>query len=97
MYLKMATNLADLCLERHIYRWKFRPKVHYLDHQISELVFLWNPKFWMCFMDEDFIGKIANLGSKCHAATVASSTLLRYLILLLSRMRRRGVQSNAKL
>ena len=70
-YLKSAMLLADYCLARGIMRWKYRPKLHYLDHQIDELLDGWNPRFWQCWMDEDFMGKVASLAGHCHPRTCA--------------------------
>jgi len=72
LYLKCSMNLADLCLEEKIFRWKFRPKTHYMDHQVDELLQGgWNPRFWQCWMDEDFMGKVALLACKCPKTNTA--------------------------
>ncbi len=75
LYLKTSMLLADGCLARGVFRWKYRPKLHYLDHQIDDVRSEWNPRFWMCFMDEDFMGKLSKLGSKCHAKTISLRAL----------------------
>jgi hypothetical protein len=64
-------------------RYKLRPKLHYLHHAIIDLQKTrLNPFFSTCFLDEDYMGKIKALSSKCHASTVVHRTLQRYLILL---------------
>ena len=68
-YLKSQILLAELCLKRVQLRWKYRPKIHFLDHQVDEILGGWNPRFWQCWMDEDFMGKIAVLASRVHPRT----------------------------
>ena len=64
-------------------RYKLRPKLHYLHHAIIDLQKTrLNPFFSTCFLDEDYMGKVKALSSKCHASTVVHRTLQRYLILL---------------
>lgn len=49
-YLKSAMLIADLAVLNRVLRWKFRPKLHYLDHQFREMhEFGWNPRFFQCW------------------------------------------------
>ena len=90
LYLKSQVLLADLCCRHGVLRWKLRPKLHYLDHQVEDIrLYGWNPKFWECWMDEDFMGKIALLSGKCPATNTALRTILRYIVLFWARARKR--------
>jgi len=88
-FLKSAIMLADLALTNLVLRWKHRPKLHYLHHQVGEVKFGFNPRFFNCFIDEDFVGKMSSLASKTHKTTTAYRTMLRYMILLFCRTRKR--------
>ena len=74
LYVKTAFLLAELCVNQKILRWKFRPKVHYMQHTIDDVGrYTLNPRFFMCWLDEDFMGKIAALCSRCHAGNISYS------------------------
>ena len=91
-YLKSYKQLALLALSTGALRWKVRPKCHYLDHSLRDMrKYRWNPRFFACWCDEDYMGRITRLASRCHRSTVTSTALLRYFILLAHRW----MQANA--
>lgn len=72
LYLRASFAAAELCARHKILRWKFRPKSHYLDHQFLEISQTnQNPRFFQCWLDEDFMGKMSNLAGKTHAGNVS--------------------------
>jgi hypothetical protein len=59
-YCELAYQAAHATPQ--IFRYKYRPKLHYLEHQLIELRRnRFNPNYCSNFMDEDYIGKIAKL------------------------------------
>ena len=61
--------------------WKMRPKAHYIAHQLVDMqATRENPRHQMCFVDEDFLGKVKRLASKCGKATVTRRALQRYIL-----------------
>ena len=70
-----AVTVRDLMLYQII------PKHHYAWHQIEFLrINRMNPKHHHCFMDEDFVGRIANLASRTSSRTVITRCMQRYLL-----------------
>ena len=74
-YQVLANRAADL----HEPLYKMRPKYHSLDHIVRELVNKENPRFFMCFGDEDLMGKIARVAFKTHPSNISRATLMRYV------------------
>ncbi len=62
--------------------WKLRPKFHALSHMtlFMEVTHL-NPRFWACWMDEDFMGKCRQMcqRTKARGDVVSRAALVRYL------------------
>ena len=61
--------------------WRLKPK----HHQILELLHETNatalsPSLYWTFGDEDFVGKVSVIASRCHRRTVSVRTLQRWLI-----------------
>ena len=58
-FLEIYTNLAQADFDNGIRGWKLRPKFHSLQHTF-EYAYLTreNPVKHMCFIDEDFMGKV---------------------------------------
>ena len=71
---------AQLCL------YKLRPKFHYFAHLL-----IWignsreNPRRHDLMIAEDFMGKLRNLGRRCHPRTISCTLLHRYCIFLARR------------
>ncbi len=77
-YVKLASAAADA----HENLWKLRPKFHVLAHlsMFMEETHL-NPRFWACWMDEDFMAKCRNLCQRVRArgVAVARNAMQRYV------------------
>lgn len=53
-FLQIYSMLASMALERRVCLWRFRPKVHYVAHQVADLLTTRrNPVRFQCFTDED--------------------------------------------
>jgi hypothetical protein len=75
--------LAVKAFRNNVNMWLIVPKFHYLAHLVMDLPKdLVNPRFYHCFGDEDFVGKIAAIGHRVHRARNADRTIDRYLIAL---------------
>jgi len=82
-FLYVYRSLAARAIKLEQRRYKLRPKLHYLHHTILELpITRQNHFFATCFLDEDFMGKVKALASKCHRTTVVVRCMQRYLMLL---------------
>ena len=66
--------------------WHHIPKHHLLDHCLRECSdphgVRFNPCWHWCFIDEDFVGKCANLCARQHAVHKEERTLQRWLLKL---------------
>lgn len=87
-YLASANLLQGVC------NYKIRPKSHSIQHVIDRhLSSKENPRFHNCFMDEDFMGKIARLCRHCHGGdTMTTRAMQRYLLHMAHRWWRGRVQ-----
>ena len=64
-------------------RWHIVQKHHYMCHLTLDAYNNGiNPAYHHCFMDEDFVGRIAANSRLSHRSTCAYQTLIRYLSLL---------------
>ena len=61
--------------------WHQLPKNHSASHMAFEFCPLANPRKIHCYPDEDMIGKMKRLMSKCHGKTAGRMGVLRYIIL----------------
>jgi hypothetical protein len=78
-YLRLYNSLAHMCVQASVRRWKVRPKCHVLAHILLRSGFSrMNPRFWSCWADEDYIGKVCKLARATHPAAVARRTLDRW-------------------
>jgi hypothetical protein len=75
--------LSTLSLSRALY--KVTPKFHYLTHHIDDLRSGANPRFQHVFLDEDFMGKLRRLGSKCHRRLAPLRMLQRWSLFMANR------------
>ena len=85
-YLELAA--ASEAKREHLY--KVRPKLHYMMHIIDRLeVDRVNPLSVATICDEDFMGKLKQIGRRCHATSMLERVILRRSIFLRLRWRRR--------
>lgn len=81
-FLKAAQELYENTGGR--YRWGLRPKIHSIHEVLQTLDRCPLNPFWQqCWMEEDFMGKIAKVTSRTHGATSCFSSTRRYLLKLL--------------
>jgi hypothetical protein len=65
--------------------FKFRPKMHEFVHVLDRIKnqrSRLNPRFAQCFLDEDFIGRMAQLSRMPHQTQIGLRVVQRYLIML---------------
>lgn len=80
--------LAAEALQNNELIWALRPKLHAMSHVILGVeADSRNPKYFSCFLDEDFLGKVVKVAAKCHRVTVCGAVLQRYLVRMLRRWR----------
>ena len=89
LFLKCYGKLAERALARGVKLWKCKPKLHYMHHHILDLSNSWNPRYSHAFLEEDFLGKVARLGRRCHRKSVSLRFLQRYIMLQATRWQRR--------
>ena len=78
--------LAAEAVQNNALMWALRPKLHGLCHIIlGAAADSRNPKYFSCFLDEDFLGKVIKVAEKCHRVTVCGAVLQRYLVRMLRR------------
>ncbi len=81
-YQKAYMDLVDGARTAEEALWKLRPKFHMVGH-ISLFVrdTSWNPRFWACWMDEDFMAKCRSLCQRVRyrGTTVSRHALQRYI------------------
>ena len=82
--LAVEATQAGQCL------WKVRPKHHYTVHLGKFLrASRQNPRHTSCFMDEDYVGRVARLAKSCHWLSCPKRTLERYILVVACRWKRR--------
>jgi hypothetical protein len=70
-FLVTYARLSDIAREAERTLYTLRPKLHYIDHQVSSLRAMpWNPRFLQCFGDEDMMGRMAVLVAATHRTTL---------------------------
>ena len=81
MALQSYNILSDSCLAQGLYRYEVVPKLHKLDESLRRACLSGrNPMSIWTMSDEDWIGKIAALGCSCHANSLATRCIERFLI-----------------
>ena len=86
LHLISYQRLAVIAFSKGECLWKVRPKMHYNTHHIDDIAkHGTNPRFRHCFLDEDFMGKLARLGKHCSKKTVSRRLLQRYLLFISQR------------
>ena len=72
-------------------RFKVRPKCHYFCHLRKALMRNnLDPRKLSCFLDEDYVGKLAQLTRNCSRVTCSQRVLQRYILFLATRWQRRA-------
>ena len=65
--------------------WHITPKTHYMQHFPAEAKLI-SPKAVQCYIEESYIGKIAQVWASCKNGpvkeTIQATALLKYLIWL---------------
>jgi hypothetical protein len=85
-FLQAYAALASDAMASGKLRWRLQPKLHTVAEMILRLESSrLNPRFTQCFMDEDFVGRVARLSRMCHPRAVGLRTLQRYLAQLTAR------------
>lgn len=74
--------LAALALERGQMQWALRPKHHLLAHLfLEDLPTLgYNPRFFHTFVDEDAIGRVMRIATRCGVQQLAKRVVERWLL-----------------
>ena len=86
LFLLSYQSLAEEALANEVAQYKMRPKFHYLCHVVDDLQkYRWNPRFFHCFMEEDFVGQLGRLVSKTHRNTASMRALQRHCLVLRER------------
>ena len=72
--------LAERVASNIVRMWAVRPKSHSHTHVIYVVASTrLNPRFFHCFGDEDYVGRIGRLSARCHPTTQSLEALTRYL------------------
>ena len=78
-YRSALNMLADNAISRGLMRYHMRPKAHMLGHITYHFVPR-NPRYYHCFLDEDFISRTKAVAEKCHPLYMSRLTLFRYIL-----------------
>ena len=78
-------SFAQKCYDAKLCLYKFKPKIHYLNHIFLTIMNQWeatniaiNPCAEATFMSEDFVSFTARISRRVNPRTVAQKTLQRY-------------------
>lgn len=87
MHLRATEFLASWCWSNNVLAFKMRPKHHYLWHIAMDLPSCRvNPNLYHCWEEENFLGSLKKIATKCHGRTVQKRCLERYVLGLASFM-----------
>lgn len=90
LHVNAYLELAAISEAKQEHNYKVRPKVHYLCHIIDRLeVDRVNPLSVATLIDEDFMGKLKQIGRMCHGSRMLDRVISRRSIFLRLRWRRR--------
>ena len=79
-FLDTYQALSRMSIDEHRRQWHIVKKHHYFVHSIIDIRRTRkNPRFFTCYADEDFVGRIAAVTRRLHRKTVANRCLARYL------------------
>jgi len=81
--LECLNTLHAECLAVRQFVWQIVPKHHMLTHIAYDFAARGlNPRRVTCYADEDMVGKVKKIMSRCHGATAGRMVLERYAILI---------------
>ena len=75
-YNYLACEAAALGIQN----WKVLPKMHLLEHSAYDMAPHCNPRSTHGYSDEDLVGKIKKIVSRCHPLTASKRGLERYTL-----------------
>ena len=78
-YRSAINQLAEHACSHGRLRYHMRPKIHMLGH-IAYHFLPRNPRYFMCFLDEDFIARVKSVASVSHPLHTSRLAMLRYII-----------------
>ena len=86
----------SVCLNHITIRaWNQPLKWHYFCHVVDDIkVYRRNPRFNLCFSDEDFAGHMADIAAASHPSTLGARSLERWVGLLYVRIRELALQDH---
>lgn len=74
--LKAYSALRGIAQAAKRRAWVIRPKFHRMHHLCLDLRReLYNPRFYHCYADEDFVGRIVRISRRCHKRCVSRRAL----------------------
>ena len=87
-FLATYMSLAQRAVSRNVRMYNITPKFHNVGHIVYTIqIDRVNPKFYHCYGDEDFVGRIGRVGAVVHPRTMTRRTIERYLTGLHQRYR----------
>ena len=87
LYLVSYQRLSVYYLQRRIKNYKIRPKHHYFACRILLRIQAWglNYRKVHCFMDEDYMGRIAKIVRCTSGLTTSLRTIQRWILFIAQR------------
>ena len=80
-FLQCYGALAADCHQSGDALYYLIPKHHAVAHTLLDLeVERYNARFYQCYSDEDFVGRMKRIAIRCHPRTMAKRAMQRYLI-----------------
>jgi hypothetical protein len=76
-FVRTYVRLAHFHVNNQSTLYKVRPKLHYCHHMFRNIKAL-SPNFGSCFMNEDYMGKIARIAARTHRRTTGLRVLQRF-------------------
>jgi hypothetical protein len=90
-FLTTYMSLSSRAAAADVAMWNITPKFHNVAHVFySVMTDRVNPKFYHCYADEDFVGRIGRIGARVHPRTMSRRTIERYLMGLHHRFAKAG-------
>ena len=80
--LQCYNALALEAVTVNLYLWGMSPKFHMLTHLAYDMAAEANPRSTSCYADEDMVGRMKRLMSRCHGSTAGVMGVHRYIILV---------------
>jgi hypothetical protein len=81
--LQTYSWLTRAAQQRGLLLWPLKPKHHRFHHILRDLrLELYNARFYCCYADEDFCGRVKKIALRVHKKRVAAGVLSRYKVML---------------